>query len=109
MRVKCLDQEHNLMSLPGLKTQTAQSKSLPYCTNHEAITLPVQYFLPIKQTKHLLYLPVEHIPDSSLWLSWKIMYRGSPTHESLTGELREMTADIFDSCDDVSCCSVPRT
>lgn len=47
--------------------------------------------------------------DSSLRLSWKIRYRGSPTHESLTGELTEMTADISDSCDDVSCCSVPRT
>jgi len=39
----------------------------------------------------------------------KIMYHGSPAHESLTGELTEMTADIFDSCDDVSCCSVPRS
>ena len=62
----------------------------------------------IKHTKHL-YLPVEYLPDSSLWLSWKIKYHGSQAHESLTGGLTEMTADIFDSCDDVSCCSVPRS
>ena len=81
MRVTCLDQEHNTMS-------------------------PARAQNPLDI---IIYsVPVEHVPDSSLWLSWKIVYHGSPTHESLTGELTEMTADIFDSCDDASCCSGPR-
>jgi len=58
-----------------------------------------------------VYIPAEHeyLPDSSLWLSLKTMYHGSPARESLAGELMEMTADIFDSCDGVSCCSVPHS